>query len=71
MKHPLRVLRESRCLTQRELAATSGVSPRTIVSIETGFYSPRMQTRRRLLLALGIDFGEHREVFGALPGDET
>ncbi len=49
----LRELRQDRVLTQKELAAKSGVSNKTIVSIEGGAW-PRQSTIRKLAAALGI-----------------
>lgn len=60
-------LREDRLITQRALAKKAKVALRTIVNIETGGMSPRVETRRRLLRALGLPFKGHRTIFGALP----
>lgn len=49
----LRELRQDRVLTQKELATKSGVSNKTIVSIESGAW-PRQSTIRKLASALGI-----------------
>jgi transcriptional regulator with XRE-family HTH domain len=65
-KARLRELREQRCLTQAALAYQSGVSIRTISSIESGA-SCRMSVRRRLLKALRLPFETNLEVFGPLP----
>jgi transcriptional regulator with XRE-family HTH domain len=50
----LRTLRESASLTQVQLAEQSGVSPVTIVRLETGRHAPRGHTIRRLAAALGV-----------------
>lgn len=52
----LRGLREERSLSQRELAAFSGVSPATILKIERGNSSrPHPRTVRKLAEALGVE----------------
>jgi transcriptional regulator with XRE-family HTH domain len=48
----LREIREGKVLTQRELAATSGVSPTTIINIEAGRIRPHPGTLRKLAKAL-------------------
>lgn len=53
MKIDLRRWRERRALTQRELAAKAGVTPRTVTRIELG-YDARPTTVRRLAAALEI-----------------
>jgi transcriptional regulator with XRE-family HTH domain len=63
----LRRLRESKVMSQRELAAKAGVSPATIVRAERGEVI-RFVTIRRLADALGVSpeslvAGEH----GSLP----
>jgi transcriptional regulator with XRE-family HTH domain len=50
----LRQLRESRLLSQRELAARAGVSLRTIVAIEAGRRRPHPATLRKLAEALAV-----------------
>lgn len=64
--HPLRTLRDSKCFSIKGLAQASGVGERTIQNIELEGISPRMMTRRRLLIALDIPFNKHLEVFGPL-----
>ncbi len=51
----LKELREQRLLSQRELAAKSGVSQTTIVNIETGKIRPHPSTLRKLADALGVE----------------
>ena len=67
--HPLRAVRHARGLNQLELAKKSGVSARTIYSIETEEGVPKQETCRRLLRALDGQFTPERriEVFGPLP----
>lgn len=50
----LRHFRERRYLTQRELAALSGVSADTIVKLEQDRWEPRSSTIRKLAQALEI-----------------
>ena len=50
----LRVLREQRGLSQRELAAASSLSPNALSQIERGNVSPNVSTLNQLADALGI-----------------
>jgi transcriptional regulator with XRE-family HTH domain len=50
----LRLLRERRLLSQRDLAALAGVSQTTIVNIESGRNRPHPSTLRRLAVALDV-----------------
>jgi transcriptional regulator with XRE-family HTH domain len=54
MATPLRVLRETKGLSQDDLARASGVSKSAIVDLELGRRKPRPSTRRRLAQALEI-----------------
>lgn len=54
----LREVRETRLLSQRELARRSGVSPTTIVNIELGKIRPHPATLRRLAEALNAEAAE-------------
>ena len=47
MKTKVKELRTAAKLTQRQLAEFVGVSSRTIISIETGRYSPSLMLYRR------------------------
>lgn len=67
-RHPLYVLRLAADLTQSELALLSGVSLRAIQTIEARHVGPYMDTRRRLLAALDVQFSRHREIFGPRKG---
>jgi len=55
MRVRLKQLRESRFLTQRELAAKARVGVSTIVRIEKGRQVPTFQTIKRLAAALGVN----------------
>jgi len=54
----LKRLRESRFLTQRELAAKAHVGVSTIARIEKGRQVPTFQTIKRLAVALAVDPSE-------------
>jgi DNA-binding XRE family transcriptional regulator len=62
--HPNRVreLREDRLMTQAQLARKAKVALRTIHSVEKGM-NCRMDTKRKILLALGLRFEDKDMVF--------
>jgi DNA-binding XRE family transcriptional regulator len=62
--HPNRVreLREDRLMTQAQLARKARVALRTIHSVEKGM-NCRMDTKRKILLALGMRFEDKDQVF--------
>lgn len=62
--HPNRVreLREDRLMTQAQLARKAKVALRTIHSVEKGM-NCRMDTKRKILLALGMRFEDKDHVF--------
>jgi transcriptional regulator with XRE-family HTH domain len=51
----LRELRLERVLSQRELAERAGVSPKTVLDVETGKIRPHPATLRKLAAALGVE----------------
>jgi DNA-binding XRE family transcriptional regulator len=55
-------LREERLMSKAELARLAGVSPITIDRIERG-EDCRMETKRKILLALGFALSEKMKVF--------
>ena len=55
-------LREERLMSKAELARMAGVSPITIDRIERG-EECRMETKRKILLALGFALSEKDKVF--------
>jgi DNA-binding XRE family transcriptional regulator len=55
-------LREERLMSKAELARMAGVSPITIDRIERG-EECRMETKRKILLALGFSLSEKDKVF--------
>ncbi len=55
----LRRLREARFISQRDLARLAGVSPTTVMQLETGQNpNPRLSTIRKLAEALVVDPSE-------------
>ena len=59
----LREFRESLLMSKAELARKANVSPITISRIEEG-HKCRMETKRKIILALGLDLSEKNKVFG-------
>ncbi len=51
----LRVLRQRRALSQRDLAALAGVTPATIARLESGEVDARHVTVRKLASALKVE----------------
>ena len=64
MKHEnnVKAIREQRLMSKAELARLAGVSPVTIDRIERGA-DCRMETKRKILIALGFDLSEKEKVF--------
>ncbi len=60
----VRELRENRLMTQAQLARKAKVALRTIHSVEKGM-NCRMDTKRKILLALGMRFEDKEYVFPA------
>jgi len=58
----VRELRENRLMTQAQLARKARVALRTIHSVEKGM-NCRMDTKRKILLALGLRFEDKDYVF--------
>ena len=61
-KNNVKSIREQRLMSKAELARLAGVSPVTIDRIERG-EDCRMETKRKILLALGFDLTEKDKVF--------
>ena len=62
-KNPLRKFRESLMISKAELARKANISPLTIARIEQG--KPcRTDTKRKILLALGMKISDREKVFG-------
>ncbi len=64
-KNRVRELRENRLMTQAQLARKAKVALRTIHSVEKGM-NCRMDTKRKILLALGLRFEDKDQVFPPL-----
>lgn len=56
-------IREDQLLSKAELARRAGVSPLTIDRIEAG-KECRLDTKRKIILGLGLSLVERRKVFG-------
>ena len=61
-RNRVRELRENRLMTQAQLARKARVALRTIHSVEKGM-NCRMDTKRKILLALGKRFEDKDQVF--------
>jgi DNA-binding XRE family transcriptional regulator len=61
-KNSLKKVRESFLMSKAELARKAGVSPITIDRIEKG-KSCRMETKRKILLALDYKLSDKNKVF--------
>ena len=61
-RNRVRELRENKLMTQAQLAKKAKVALRTIHSVEKGM-NCRMDTKRKILLALGVPFEQKGEVF--------
>lgn len=62
MRNNVRRLREDRLLSKAELARRAGVSPLTIDRVESGMPC-RMDTKRKIILALGMTIDDKDKVF--------
>jgi len=61
-KNALKQVREERLMSKAELARKAKISPVTISRIESG--SPcRMETKRKILLALGFNLSDKNKIF--------
>jgi transcriptional regulator with XRE-family HTH domain len=56
-------LREDQLLTKAELARRAGISPLTVSRIESGL-DCRVDTKRKIILALGLTPSDRGKVFG-------
>jgi transcriptional regulator with XRE-family HTH domain len=59
----VRRLREAQLLTKAELARKAGLSPLTVSRIESGLEC-RVDTQRKIILALGLTPSDRNKVFG-------
>lgn len=62
-KNSLKKIRESLLMSKAELAREANVSPITITRIEQGMPC-RMETKRKILLALGFKLSDKNKIFG-------
>ena len=64
MGNNLQQIRESLLISKAELARKAGISPITVDRLEEG-KACRMETKRKILLALGYQLSEKDKVFGS------
>lgn len=62
-KNTLKKIRESLMMSKAELARKANISPITITRIENGMPC-RMETKRKIILALGYKISDKNKVFG-------
>ncbi len=62
-RNSLKKIRESFLMSKTELARKAKVSPITIARIEKGMPC-RMETQRKILLALGFKLSDKNKIFG-------
>ena len=60
---PLKNYREKLFLSKAELARKAGISTLTIDRVEKG-KSCRLETKRKIILALGLTLSEGQKIFG-------
>lgn len=61
-KNSLKEIRESMLMSKTELARKANVSPITVSRIESGLPC-RMETKRKILLALNFDLTDKNKIF--------
>lgn len=59
-------IREAQLMSKAELARRAGVSVLTINRVENGAEC-RVDTKRKIILALGMNVADHNKIFGASP----
>jgi DNA-binding XRE family transcriptional regulator len=69
-KSNLTRIREELMLSKSELARRAGVSPITIDRIENGM-NCRLDTKRKIILALGLKLSDRDKVFGSDESEST
>ncbi len=62
LKNSLKKVREGMLLSKSELARKAGISPLTVDRIERG-YPCRVDTKRKIIHALGLRISEKEKVF--------
>lgn len=68
-RNHVKTLREDRLMSKAELARKAGLSALTIDRVEAG-QSCRMDTKRKIILALGLQLEDKDQVFGPKKQDE-
>ncbi|MCX7959768.1 MAG: helix-turn-helix domain-containing protein, partial [Deltaproteobacteria bacterium] len=68
-KNNLTKIREEMMISKSELARRAGVSPITIDRIENGM-DCRVDTKRKIILALGLKLSDRDKVFGSERAEE-
>ncbi|MBF0291997.1 MAG: helix-turn-helix transcriptional regulator [Nitrospinae bacterium] len=58
----VREIRESKMMSKAELARKTGLSVQTVDRVEKGYYC-RLDTKRKILIALGLDLDDRNGVF--------
>ena len=61
-RNAVKKLREQRMISKAELARLAGVSPVTVDRIERG-EDCRLETKRKIILALGFSLSDKEKVF--------
>ncbi len=64
-KNDLKKIRESLMMSKAELARKANISPITISRIENGMPC-RLETKRKIILALGFKISDENKVFGSV-----
>lgn len=54
----IQLIRKSKCFTQEKLAELIGIEPPSLSYIETGKFSPSVETLQKLAEVLGVDVWE-------------
>jgi len=70
MRNNVKRLREERLLSKAELARKAGLSALTIDRVESGMPC-RMDTKRKIILALGMTVAEKDQVFTPSSDDDV
>ncbi len=61
-KNNVHKIRETKMMSKAELARKTGLSVQTIDRVEKGYFC-RLDTKRKILVALGLDLDDRGEVF--------
>jgi DNA-binding XRE family transcriptional regulator len=69
-KNNVKVLREDQLMSKAELARKAGVSTLTVDRVEAG-KTCRLDTKRKIILALGLTVAEKERVFGISSDAQT